>query len=264
MIKDDDRPPPLVLLHGFALHAGIWDSWLATSGFRAECLTLDLPGHGNRRWDERITDLASLADGVAARLPPGAIVAGWSLGGMVALTLARERGLGVRGIVLVSSTPRFVAGAGWQAGIAPGVLEEFSMALGRNCERTIQAFLALQVLGSAHSAATLRTLRAAVRSRPPDPRALRTGLDILRHADLRETLHDIDVPSLVIAGEHDRLTPPAAGRFLAARLRDARFRTIAGAGHAPFLSHPAAVALELSAFLQTLQSARDRPAPAYA
>jgi len=255
-------PPHLVLLHGFALHAGIWDSWRESAALPFESRALDLPGHGTRPWDARIRDLAALASSVAGEIPPGAILVGWSLGGTVALELARQRQLKLRGIVLVASTPRFVTEAGWQAGIAPAVLDEFAEGLSRDCERTIRAFLALQVQGAEDAAATLRTLRAAVRGRPPDPRALEAGLEILRRADLRDTLGEIHVPSLVIAGQHDRVTPPEAGLFLAARLREARFRRISGAGHAPFLSHPAPLANELSAFLQRLEPAHHRLAPA--
>ena len=59
-----------------------------------------------------------------------------------------------------------------------------------------------------------------------------------RAADLRDALAAITVPSLVIAGEHDRITPVAAGRELASRLPSARFVEMPKAGHAPFLSHP--------------------------
>jgi pimeloyl-[acyl-carrier protein] methyl ester esterase len=83
----------------------------------------------------------------------------------------------------------------------------------------------------------------------PDRCGLATGLDILREADLRDTLGQITLPALVIAGKHDRLTPPEAGRELAARLPLARFHLVDRSGHAPFLSHPDEVLAEVTAFL---------------
>ena len=59
----------------------------------------------------------------------------------------------------------------------------------------------------------------------------------------------IALPALVIAGEHDRLTPPDAGRALAAQLPSARFQLVERSGHAPFLSHPQPVLAEVLGFL---------------
>jgi pimeloyl-[acyl-carrier protein] methyl ester esterase len=67
---------------------------------------------------------------------------------------------------------------------------------------------------------------------------LRAGLDILRRADLRESAGRIGIPTLVVAGEHDRLTLPGAASWLAGHIPGARLVMIPGAGHAPFLSHP--------------------------
>ncbi len=213
-------------------------------------------------WDPRIEDLAGLARAVSEEVPPGAIVLGWSLGGMIALELARQRPTSLKGLVLIATTPRFVADAGWVHGIDPAVLETFTRGVRDDYHRTVQDFLALQVLGAADSRSTLRVLRAAVRSRPaPDPRALEVGLDILRRADLRDALADIASAALVITGQRDRLTPPAAAEFLSAALPCAHLRHIAGAGHAPFLSHPEAVLRELAGFLRR-QRTGARPASA--
>ena len=56
-------------------------------------------------------------------------------------------------------------------------------------------------------------------------------------------------PSLVISGSRDTLAPPAAGRWLADRLPDARFASIEGAAHVPFLSHPDPFMAALESFL---------------
>jgi pimeloyl-[acyl-carrier protein] methyl ester esterase len=67
---------------------------------------------------------------------------------------------------------------------------------------------------------------------------LRGGLEILRDVDMRGELRDIMQPTLTIAGERDKLTPPQASHYLAQALPAARAVEIAGAAHAPFLSHP--------------------------
>jgi pimeloyl-[acyl-carrier protein] methyl ester esterase len=114
----------------------------------------------------------------------------------------------------------------------------------------VQNFLALQTRGDEHALEALRLLRSRLASHgEPDERALEAGLRVLRDADLRDELPRVGLPALVIAGEHDRLTPPAAARALAVGLPSARFRLIERSGHAPFLSHPAEVLAEIRGFL---------------
>ncbi len=85
----------------------------------------------------------------------------------------------------------------------------------------------------------MRALRSqAAAAELPDPEGLQHGLDVLEHTDLRECLAGIDHPTLWLTGAGDSLTPPAAADWAAARQPRARSVTLAGAGHAPFITHP--------------------------
>jgi pimeloyl-[acyl-carrier protein] methyl ester esterase len=177
-------------------------------------------------------------------------VLGWSLGGMVALELARHHGRHLRALLLVATTPKFLAGPDWEHGLPATVLDEFTRGLARDYRRTVQDFLVLQTRGDERALETLRALRGKLMTHgEPDARALASGLEILRHADLRDDLPRIVTPALVVAGEHDRLTPPGAGRELASRLPSARIRLVERSGHAPFLSHAGVVLDEVRGFL---------------
>ncbi len=242
--------PDLVLLHGWGLHGGMWGPWLDGLAPRFRLHLLDLPGHGRSRWPEGIGQLADLARLVSPRVPRGAAVLGWSLGGMVALELARRRPTDFAALVLVATTPCFVAREDWSGGMAPAVLQGFAAGLAGDCRRTITNFLALQTWGDERAAEALRLLRAKLMAHgEPDPRALAAGLAVLREADLREALPAISTPALVIAGEHDRITPAVAGRHLAEAMPSARYHEVAKAGHAPFLSHADEVLRVVSDFL---------------
>ena len=242
--------PDVVLLHGWALHGGMWGPWIEDLSRRARLHFIDLPGHGRSAWPEGASTLRDLARAVSPHVPPGAAVLGWSLGGMVALELARSRPGDLAALVLVATTPCFLAREDWPAGMNPGVLDGFAAGLAGDYRRTISNFLALQTWGDENATQALRSLRANLDSHgEPDPQALAAGLGILRHADLRDELASIAIPTLVIAGEHDRITPVAAGRELASRLPSARFVEVPKAGHAPFLSHPDAVRREIENFL---------------
>ena len=114
----------------------------------------------------------------------------------------------------------------------------------------MQRFLALQVHGSEHGRAVLAALRDQLFARgEPSRAALSATLGLLATTDLRTEVAGIAQRALVIAGGRDTLAWPAAGRWLAAALPDATYDEVAGAAHAPFLSHPDAVRAALAAFL---------------
>lgn len=243
--------PGLVLLHGWGLHSGVWEETAALLAENFRVTLLDLPGHGRSPLWAGHYSLSELAQQLLESAPPHAIWLGWSLGGSIALRLAAQYPERINKLVLVTGTPKFVNAPDWAHGVAAATLDEFVRALTSDYRSCIRRFLALQLRGSAHAAQTLRRLSAiAFRHGEPDRRALAAGLALLRDSDLRGELDNITCPALVIAGERDTLTPPDAQRFLAARLPQAHFSVIAGAGHAPFLSHAPEFLRILNEFLR--------------
>jgi len=242
--------PPIVLLHGWGLHCGVWHHLrdALSPGWRVHCV--DLPGHGLSPWPASIDDLQGIARHVLPHVPSGAVVLGWSLGGMAALALTRLAPRRIARLILVATTPRFVADDDWPHGMSASLLAAFAARLQVDYRRTISEFLALQVRGEQNEAATLRELRARLMNHGTlRPEALAAGLEILREADLRPELSRIAVPTLVFAGQYDRVTPPDAGRYIAEHLPAARYRLIERAGHAPFISHVREFVVELERFL---------------
>src|SRR5664279_5859745 len=195
--------PDLILLHGWAMHAGIFAPLTRALEPHFRLHLVDLPGHGASR-DDVAFELADTARRIAAATPR-AIWLGWSLGGIVALRAALDEQANVRGLVLNASSPRFVANDDWPLGVGSHVLAEFSQGLAQNYRGTIERFLALEAMGSDHVRSELRELKAHVFERgEPASSALELGLDILQTADLRGELARIAVPSLWIAGRRDR------------------------------------------------------------
>lgn len=236
--------PPLVLLHGFALHGGLFAPLVPALARRHRVHVVDLPGHGHSDpiaafTLEAVTD--AVADAVAAHAAHAARVAivGWSFGGQVALEWARRRPASVDRLVLVCTTPCFVTRPDWHCAMTPQTLARFGDELGAAYTLTLQRFLTLQVHGSEAGRATLAQLRARLFERGAPTRAtLNALLALLVETDLRERVPQVDAPALVVSGGRDTLAPAAAGRWLAAALPHARYCAIEGAGHAPFLSHP--------------------------
>lgn len=238
---------PVVLLHGWGMHGGVWAASAEALGERA--LPVDMSGYGGRA---TVTpyDLHQLATVIAAELPPLFDLCAWSLGGQVAMTLAQLMPGRVRRLVLVGTNPCFTTRADWQCGIAPEVLMQFAQDLGNNYETTLKRFLALQARGDDAARALLARLRGLLFTRGrPDIAVLQAGLAILLNADLRPLAAQIAAPTMVIHGSFDQLAPVSAARWLAQALPDAQLQVIAGASHAPFLSHRTEFDAALSAFL---------------
>lgn len=242
---------PVVLLHGWAMHAGIFTGLADTLATSHRVHAVDLPGHGAsaplRPWTiDACVD--TLADAFAhdAALD----VVGWSLGAIVALAWAHREPGRVRRLVLLAATPKFVAGAGWPHAMDATTLRRFADELAVAYRPTLQRFLALQVMGSDAGRQTLAKLRSQLSARgDPDASVLHAGLDALARSDVRALVPHVRAPALVIAGDRDTLAPLAASRWLAAALPDARLTVVEGAAHAPFLSHAAQCERAILAFL---------------
>lgn len=244
--------PAIVLLHGWAMHSGLWGSLVERLAKRHRVHAVDLPGHGNSAAQPTFT-LDGVVDLLGAAFSGDerpVTVLGWSLGGLIAMRWARLAPSAVRRIVLVSTSPRFVSGADWPHAMSRETLERFGDELHVAWRITVQRFVALQLQGSEHARATLAALRGQLFARgEPSHRTLFDALDAIKHADLRPDVPRIGQPALVVSGGRDTLTLPEAGRWLAGHLPNARFALIAGAAHAPFLSHADAFGAVLDKFL---------------
>jgi pimeloyl-[acyl-carrier protein] methyl ester esterase len=235
--KTSGTGPPLVLLHGWGMNLRVFDPLREALAAQFTVTALDLPGHGRSPWPESLSGAQLLAQ-LATQLPPDSTLVGWSLGGQLALQLAADPALAVQRLVLIASTPRFVRSPDWAHGLADQTVLDFAAQLARDPERTVDSFLELQVRGGAAAGAVLTSLTRALREQGgAQPAALRFGLGLLQHNDLRALASRLPVPALVIGGEYDRVTPPQAAQALARLLPRAALRVLRRAGHVPFLSH---------------------------
>jgi len=251
--------PPLVLLHGWAMHGGVFATLAARLRMRCTLHLVDLPGHGRSRDDATPLAFEPVCDALLARLPPAPWV-GWSLGGMFALHAAARAPERVPALVALCSSPCFVRGPDWRYGVSAEIFRDFAAGLSTDYRGTLERFVALEAFGSDHAKDEMRALRAELFAHgEPAARVLVDGLRLLETTDQRPLLDTLRVPSLWLAGRRDRLVDPRAMREAAERIQrgghaSARFAQVEHAGHAPFLTHVEAVLAELEDFLDTVDT----------
>ena len=227
----------LVLLHGWGMHSGVWDEVLPALGARFRVHAVDLPGHGYCAGTV-VESFDDAVDAVAARVPAGAMLCGWSLGGLIAQRLARRHPDRVGRLALIATTPCFQSRAGWTHGIKASTLTGFATSLENDRDTMLKRFVALNAMHGPHSRETVRTFTRRLMERgAPSDAGLAASLGWLREIDLRQDTAALRVPALVMHGGRDMLAPVGAGRWLGRSIAGARLVEIPDAAHMPFFSH---------------------------
>jgi pimeloyl-ACP methyl ester carboxylesterase len=254
---------PLVLLHGVGTNRGVWRKVLPSLAARHRTIAVDLPGFGDSPPAGDGFDLDAVADLVAdaaiARARGPFDLLGHSLGGAIAVLLARRRPESVRRLVLLapagfSPRPRAVAAA---AGLAGEVFVATRRIVGRPLAGSAPARRIL-LWGAVHDGGRLSTedarfmLDASRRAR-----RLRAAIEAVAACDLRPALAEVRAPLGLLGGEDDRVVSTGAARALAAARPDAPTETIAGCGHVPQLERPRELIAALERLLERLDAITD-------
>lgn len=238
--------PVFALVNSLGTDARIWDGVIARLSSRYRILSYDKRGHGlsdtppgDYALDDHVDDLAGLLEHLGIRQ---LALAGVSVGGLIAQGFALRAPDRLSALVLCDTAPKVGDAAGWNARIdtvrrdglgaiadivmdrwfSPGFQQQHpdELALWRNL------FLRSDPLGYAATCATLRD------------------------TDLSADISRIATPTLVVAGEADRSTPPDLVRACAAAIAGARFETLPDVGHIPSIEQPAALAALVQGFLK--------------
>jgi pimeloyl-[acyl-carrier protein] methyl ester esterase len=229
---------PLVMLHGWAMHSGVWRGFAEKLAQHWQIICLDLPGHGH---SEVVTpfSLENVGDALLQAIPvQHFILLGWSLGATVAMSMAERHPERVQKLIVLAGNPHFVQADDWP-GVKSEVLDAFIELLKTDVQQTLIRFLALQVNGLSHGKALLQSLKLALQACPPPQIAtLQAGLDILKNSDLRQFIQENHLPVSLILGDKDTLIPLATSQALQRLNPNIGLHVLEGAGHAPFLSHP--------------------------
>ncbi len=233
--------PPLVLVHGVTLGAAVWAPQLRGLAGSHRVIAIDQRGHGESLAGEGGYSFERLADDLLEVLEAlhvtGAVLVGHSMGGMVSQLLAVRRPDELRRhvgrLVLVATAAGPVVPGPLAALLAMGGGRGLSWA-GRH-ERGIFPGEDLGVLvtrmtfGAHPTPGDLEMTRSMIAAMSPS--AMSGLLGPLLSFDVRRRLGGVDLPTTVVVGTRDTLTPPRMARTMAAAIRGAELVVIPGCGH---------------------------------
>jgi pimeloyl-ACP methyl ester carboxylesterase len=241
----------VLLVHGFPLDARMWEAQLqplADAGHRV--VAPDLRGFGQSRSDLPFT-IESLADELHAfatsiRAVP-CVLAGLSMGGYVALAVAKKYPRDLRALILADTKAEAdtVEGKQGRQKMIDLARKEGSKAV---ADQMMPKMLAKDSAARPQLVASLRAIME-----PCPPKTIEHALAAMRdRPDRSGELGSITVPTLVIVGDADAITPPDVAKSMADRIRGAQLVTIRGAGHMSPMEQPEQVNRALRSFLQSL------------
>lgn len=221
----------IVLLHPFPVDHRFWaDVTPALVAAGHEVLAPDLPGFGaSPAWPGWTMDEA--ADRMAKEIPPGSVVAGLSMGGYLAQAIVARHPERVGRLVLADTRAEGETPEGLEA------RREAADALRRDGTAEFIPAFVKRALGPAPSDHAVQWLTELASAQTADAMAEAT-IAISRRPDRTDQLPAIAVPTLVIVGEHDGVTPPPLATVMAREIPDARLAVIGGSGHMTAIEQP--------------------------
>jgi pimeloyl-ACP methyl ester carboxylesterase len=205
----------------------------------------DLPGRGDTAAPSggSVDDYADFLEAILNGLGAPAGVAGFSMGGYTALSLARRKPKWLAALALVDARAQPDDEAA-RAKRDEAIATVDSAGVGPIADAMVPKLLS--GAGAANRDLVERVRRIILRQKPETVAA---DLAALRdRPDSRPALAGISIPTLVVVGSEDALTPPADSEAMAAAIPGARLTTIPGAGHLAPMERPGAVAAALSDF----------------
>ncbi|MGZ4173409.1 MAG: 2-succinyl-6-hydroxy-2,4-cyclohexadiene-1-carboxylate synthase [Solirubrobacteraceae bacterium] len=235
--------PAILLLHGFTNTGASWDAVVTALGERYRALAPDIRGHGSAS-ERRPVSLSGVLEDLDRLAPPTFTLAGYSMGGRIALHAALAWPQRVERLVLIGASPgiadplqraaRLDADEQLAEEISRSSIEEFAARWART-----------PVLAGQQPAVAAAAHRDRLHSSPAGLAAALRGLGTGALPSLWDRLAELTAPVTLIVGEHDtKFTAIAAA--MQRLIPRARVEVVAGAGHAVHLEAPDVVAEQLA------------------
>lgn len=248
--------PPVVLLHGFPLDRRMWAAQVRGLAREFRVITPDLRGHGQSGAAPGPYTMELLADDVRGLLDhlglQRVVLGGFSMGGYVAFAFYRMYPERVQALMLLDTRPQP------DSADAKRGREEMAQLAEREGAAPIADRLAPRLLAAAtvsgRPSVVAQVRRMILECSAPAIAGDLRGLALRR--DSTDLLRGIRVPTLVVVGDQDAITPPADSEMMASTVRRAALVTVPGAGHLSNLENPRVFTGALRGFLRAVRDGR--------
>ena len=237
---------PIVFLHGVGSDKSVWRPQLEHFRGDRRAIAFDYPGYGESDPAPEGTTRDDYASAILAAMSELGIrkahVCGLSLGGVVAIALHHAWPERVASLILADTFAEHPEGRGFY---------ERSIEASSDMRMLAEARIDILIAQAADPAVRTDLIETMARI---DPAAFRIGAEAVWLADQRDRVHDIRVPTLVLCGDEDRITPPALSTALTRMIPGAQYEQIARAGHLTNVERPDEFNTLVGAFIRGVDS----------
>jgi non-heme chloroperoxidase len=256
-VIDEGRGTPVVLVHGVMMSGRFFDRQVPYLSRYFRVIVPDLRGHGQ---SEKVLhghtvanyarDLKALFEALQIQRP---VLVGWSMGAMVVYEYLKQFGQEeFAGIVIVDQPPSDFAWPGYEfGGLTVQTLGEMVEALQMDQRAVAEEFANLMLHDPSPDVVAWMIEEI---TRPPAAVAA-TILVNQTFQDYRPFLAEITLPTLVLFGRDNKLTPPEAGEYIARNIPGTRLQIFEQSSHVPFYEEADAFNESVRAFVTQIQSA---------
>ena len=240
----------LVVLHGWGMNRHVWSLIKDELSKHFNVWLVDLPGFGDSHEETLSNSVDSIADQLLSSLPQRFHILGWSMGGLIATSLATRHCQRVDKLITVASSPYFLESSDWP-GIKPRLMTQLETDLQNDFRKTVERFLSLQAMGSKNAKQQVKQLKQWLFESPlASEETLLTGLKLLEKTDLRNTLKHIQAPMLRMYGRLDGLVPISARQAIERLVPQSTSYVFNDSAHAPFITEPELFIERLISFIK--------------
>ncbi len=229
---------PIAFIHGAGAGSNSW--YFQREHFKKsmEVVLVDLPGR-NRAAGPRCTSIQEYADAVRDALATAGITRLWlvgqSMGGAIAMTLALQAPEMLKGLILVTT--------GVKLRVFPEILE----GLLKDKEHTVRRIMELAFSPKAKPALIEGGVAELLKS---DAEVIYGDFMACEQFDLRGRVAEISVPTLIVCGQDDVLTPPKFSEYLQREIKGSQLVVVPDAGHMVMIEKPGVLNSAIEAFVR--------------
>lgn len=242
LLKEGKGKTTITLIHGSTYSHRLWINQVPALSKLSEVIAVDLPGHGasDQLVAGQVTSIKLFADHIHSLLSalsrPHAILVGHSMGGAVSMRCTLDHPDKAKALVLV--------GTGAKLGVNPAIMEGLS----KYYEQAIKTGIAAWAFAAGTDKHIVEEgIREMLKCKQQVAIA---DFKACNEFDIRDIVSRIEVPTLIIVGSEDKLTPVKWSEYLHNNIKGSELKVIEGAGHMVMLEKPNEVSENITSFIK--------------